>query len=307
VYNGLEGCASGEEGMMNTLAFTGDIARLQQAIAESHDLVLRRSTVLETLNLRTGERVLELGCGGGYFAREAAQFVGAAGRVFAIDISPDQIAAARARCAEFAWVECREADIAAPPFGNAEFDVVFAVQALEYVPDLEGALGHIRRLLRPGGRLVIVATDWSSAVWHSENAQRMQRVLAAWAPHTPCQDLPSILGGRLRQAGLQLLRQTAIPILNTSYNLASFSYWVAQVIRPFVVSRQSVTEREATEWHDEFADLEERGAYFFCVTPVLTEAVKLARSSAANRALLAILFATTVEEPDFAGPYALVK
>src|SRR6516162_8783827 len=90
-----------EGGIMNTLAFTGDMARLQQAIAESHDLVLRRGIVLETLNLRTGEKVLELGCGGGFYTYEAAQFVGPTGRVCAIDISPDQIAAAQARCAEF--------------------------------------------------------------------------------------------------------------------------------------------------------------------------------------------------------------
>jgi ubiquinone/menaquinone biosynthesis C-methylase UbiE len=261
---------------MSTLAFTGEMARLQQAIAESHDLVSRRRTVLEALNLRTGERVLELGCGGGYYAKEAAQFVGSTGRVCVIDISPDQIAAAQARCAGLAWVECRTADIAAPPYGDAEFDAVFAVQVFEYLPDLDAGLRQIHRMLRPGGRLIIVATDWSSAVWHSENAQRMQRVLAAWAPHTPCRDLPSILAGRLRRAGIQPLRQTPIPVLNTSYNPASFSYWVARLIRPFVVNRQSVIDEEAAEWFEEFAKLEESGAYFFSLTPVLTEAVKVA-------------------------------
>jgi SAM-dependent methyltransferase len=175
-----------EGGIMSALSFAGDMARLQRAIAEAHDLVVRRGIVLETLNLRTGERVLELGCGGGYYTHEAARFVGPTGRVCAIDISPDQIAAAQARCAEFAWVECRE------------------------------------RIL-----------------------QRHPK------------------------------RQTPIAILNTSYNPASFSYWVAQVIRPFVVNRQSVTEEEAAEWFDELAKLEETGAYFFCITPVLTEAVKV--------------------------------
>jgi ubiquinone/menaquinone biosynthesis C-methylase UbiE len=261
---------------MSTLAFTGDMARLQRAIAESHDLVARRNTVLGALNLRTGERVLELGCGGGYYAQQAAQFVGPTGRVCAIDISPDQVAAAQARCAELAWVECREADIATLPFGDAEFDAVFAVQSLEYLSDLDAGLRQIHRMLRPGGRLIVVATDWSSAVWYSEDAPRMQRVLSAFAPHIPCTDLPAILGARLRRAGIQPLRQTAIPILNTSYNPASFSYWVARVIRPFVVGRQSLAEEEAAEWFDEFAKLEETGAYFFCITPVLTEAVKMA-------------------------------
>jgi arsenite methyltransferase len=262
-------------GIVNTLSFAGDMARLQQAIAESHDLVVRRGIVLETLNLRPGERVLELGCGGGYYTLEAARFIGPRGRVSAIDISPEQIVAAQARCAEFAWVECREADIAAPPYGDSEFDVAFAVQALEYLADLDGALRHFYRKPRPGGRLIVVATDWSSAVWHSENAPRMQRVLSAFAPHVQCTDLPGILAARLRRAGIQPLRQTAIPILNTSYNPASFSFWVAQVIRPFVVSRKSVSQEEAAEWFDEFAKLEKNGEYFFCVTPVLIEAVKV--------------------------------
>ena len=42
---------------MNTLSFTGEMARLQQAAAESHDNIARRSTVLSALSLRTGERV----------------------------------------------------------------------------------------------------------------------------------------------------------------------------------------------------------------------------------------------------------
>jgi SAM-dependent methyltransferase len=44
--------------------------------------------VLERLNLRPGERALELGCGGGHYTHEAARFVGPTGRVCAIDISP---------------------------------------------------------------------------------------------------------------------------------------------------------------------------------------------------------------------------
>ena len=261
---------------MNMLSFTGEMARLQQAITETQDIVVRRGAVLEALSLRAGERVLELGCGGGHLAREAAQFVGATGQVCAVDISPDQILAAQARCADLAWVECRIADIAALPYADGAFDAVIAVQSLEYLPDLDAGLRQIHRVLRSGGRLIVVATDWSSAVWHSENVARMQRVLTAWAPHTPCRDLPSILAARLRSAGMQPLRQRAIPILNTSYNPATISYWVAQVIRPFVAGRQTIGDQEAAEWLEEFAKLEQRGAYFFLITPVLTEAVKVA-------------------------------
>ena len=151
---------------MNTLSFTGEMARLQQAIAESHDLVVCRGTVLEALNLRTSERVLEVGCGGGYLTYEAARFVFPTGGLRdRHQPRPDRGSTTARRRVRL--VECRTADIASPPYGDAEFDAVFAVQVLEYITDLDAALRQIHRMLRPGGGLVIVATDWSSAVWHS--------------------------------------------------------------------------------------------------------------------------------------------
>jgi ubiquinone/menaquinone biosynthesis C-methylase UbiE len=251
------------------------MARLQQALAQSHDLVVRRTTVLQTLSLRTGEQVLEIGCGGGFYAVEAGRFVGPTGRVCAVDISAAQIEAARARCAELPWVECRLADATALPYQDAEFDAAYGNHVLEYVADLDLALAELRRVLRPGGRLVFVATTWSSLVWQSADPERMRRLLAAWDAHAPHPDLPAILGTRLRQAGLQPLRQTPISVLNTSYNANCYSYWLARLLTPFVVGRQAVDEAEAAAWLAEFDELERQGAYFFSATPVLTEAVRV--------------------------------
>jgi cyclopropane fatty-acyl-phospholipid synthase-like methyltransferase len=61
---------------MSNIVFDEEMGRIQRAIAESHDLVVRRNIFMDSLNLRTGEKVLELGCGGGSYAFEAARFVG---------------------------------------------------------------------------------------------------------------------------------------------------------------------------------------------------------------------------------------
>src|SRR5215468_10373534 len=150
VAPGLQGGAvpQGKEDNMSTLTFTDDMARIQRAVAQCHDLVLRRGRVLEALQLRTGERVLEVGCGGGFYTSEVAQWVGPTGQVCAIDLSGDQIAAAQRHCAEWAWVTCRVADAAAVPYDDGAFDVVYGVQVFEYVTQLDTALHEVQRVLR---------------------------------------------------------------------------------------------------------------------------------------------------------------
>ena len=260
---------------MSTLTFADDMARVQRALAQCHDMVVRRSAVLEALRLRSGERVLEVGCGGGFYAYEAAQCVGATGRVCALDLSPDQISAAKVRCADLAWVECQTADAVKLPYGNAEFDALYGVQVFEYVAKLDDALREIQRVLRPGGRVVILATNWSSLVWYSDQPARMKRVLEAFVAHAPYPDLPAMLPARLREFGMTAIRQTPVPVLNTSYHANSFSYWLARMIGPFVLGRQAVTAADAAAWLKEFDELEHRAAYFFSSTPILTEATRL--------------------------------
>jgi ubiquinone/menaquinone biosynthesis C-methylase UbiE len=263
---------------MSILAFADEMARLQRALAQCHDMVVRRSAVLEALRLHSGERVLEVGCGGGFYAYEAAQCVGRTGRVCAVDLSADQIAAAQARCAELEWAECRVGDAAKLPYGNEEFTALYGVQVFEYVVKLDDALREICRVLRPGGRVVILATNWSSVVWHSEQPERMEQVLSAWTAHAPYPDLPAILLARLRQSGMTPIRQAPVPVLNTSYHANSFSYYLARMIRPFVVGRQAITQDDADAWLAEFEELEQRGSYFFSSTPIVTEAIKVEQS-----------------------------
>ena len=259
---------------MSNIVFDDEMGRIQRAIAESHDLVVRRNTFMETLNLRTGEKVLELGCGGGSYAFEAAQFVGPKGRISAIDISTDQIAAARDRCAGFAWVQCQIGNLLELPHQDGEFDAIYSVQVHEYAGDLGKAFREIHRVLRSGGRFVNLSTNWSSCVWHTENKERMRSVLDGWAAHETHRDLPTILSGQLLRAGLQILRQRAVPIINTSFSENSFSYWTTKVIPGYVIGRGAVSKEEADAWAAELAELDQRGEYFFSLTPVLTEAIR---------------------------------
>lgn len=53
------------------------------------------------------------------------------------------------------------------PCADGAFDAVVSTQVQEYVADVLGAFGEVRRVLRPGGRVVVLDTDRDSVVWHA--------------------------------------------------------------------------------------------------------------------------------------------
>jgi len=101
-----------------------------------------------------GERVLDVGCGTGAAARYAAELVAPGGTVAAIDTDARMIAFARTLCPP-GDVDWRVADVMALPFGDGAFDVVVGHQVLQFLKDKAGALREMRRVLAPGGRLVL--------------------------------------------------------------------------------------------------------------------------------------------------------
>jgi SAM-dependent methyltransferase len=98
-----------------------------------------------------GRRVIDLGCGFGWFCRWARQ-AGAA-QVLGLDVSENMLARARVTDPDDAVTYRREdlERLALPP---ASFDLAYSSLALHYIADLEGLLARLHRALAPGGRLV---------------------------------------------------------------------------------------------------------------------------------------------------------
>jgi arsenite methyltransferase len=246
-------------------------AQLERAYATT-DMIAQRQELRRSLRASPGESILDLGSGPGFLACELAQEVGATGRIVGVDISPDMNSIASNRVAAAGLgdrVKILEADATALAFADAVFEAAVSTQVIEYLAEPDAALQQLGRVVRPGGRLVIIDTDWDSLVWEATDRRRAGRIAAAWNEHLPDPYLPRSLAPRLRAAGFEVREVRIVPILNTTYDATTFSYNIAPLIAAFVRGRGGVSEDEATEWLNDLAELQHQGRYFFSVNRYL--------------------------------------
>jgi ubiquinone/menaquinone biosynthesis C-methylase UbiE len=109
------------------------------------------------LEPRSGERVLEVGPGVGIYSLPIAATLAPGGVLEALDVQPEMLGALarRARRAGVTNIVTTEGDAQRLPFPDGAFDAAYLVGVLGEIPDPSAALRELRRVLKPGGRLVV--------------------------------------------------------------------------------------------------------------------------------------------------------
>jgi len=195
------------------------------------------------------------------------------GRVVGVDRSADQIAAAKALCGGLPAVEVAVHDLRRLPHADAVFDAAAAVQAIEYLDGPAEGLSELRRVMRAGGRLAVLATNWDAAFWNCGAPELTRRVLDAWRGHAPHPNLPAELRPLLEGAGFRVVRRSPVTILNADLHEDAFAYWAARLMVAFAVGQSLVAPAEGEPWLTALDDAQGAGTFFFSSTPVLTLAV----------------------------------
>lgn len=165
----------------------------------------------EQLALQPGERLLDVGCGLGDASRALAVELGPGGSVVGIDGSDVMITHARAR-ATYSICPMRFAvgDALALDERADAFDAVRSERMLQWVPDPAQAVVEMARVVRPGGRVCLIDTDWSTYDIEAGDPALSQRVRDTYAVE---RNRKSLVGARLaelaRLAGLDVIAETS--------------------------------------------------------------------------------------------------
>jgi len=248
------------------LEFDRRLVERLERLYRTRDVLRRRELVRDALGARPGDRILDVGCGPGFYVSEFLEVVGREGSVVGVDISADMLAVAAKRVDGHDNVEFHEADATSLPVPDATFDRAVCVQVLEYVRDVPTALREMHRALRPGGRALVWDVDWATVSWHAIDRQLTRMVLAMWDNHLTHPSLPQTLAAQLRNAGFEDVRMDAHTFATTELIPDAYGGSLLPLVEQYVAEQGGMSQQEAKAWADEQRGLGSRGEFFFAVT-----------------------------------------
>ncbi len=238
------------------------------------EIVNQRLQTLRALRLHAGDHVLDAGCGTGLLTEILSAQVGDRGKVTGLDYSQDMLNLADPRCRELGNVELHQGSVTELPFDTESFDAASCIQTLLYVKEVDTAIGELYRVLKPGGRVGIIETDWHGLVINSPDVTTTRLMTDAWDATVSSPNLPPQLIPKLNSAGFSAVKAQAIPVLNDSHNSAGYGAGMVRYMAKNAVKQGVVDQQQADRWLDEMVDQFEQQGFFFCVNRFLFTAVK---------------------------------
>jgi arsenite methyltransferase len=237
------------------------------------EIIRQRVQTLEALALRAGESVLDAGCGTGLLVEQMAMAVGDSGQITGVDFSQDMLNMASQRCQGLENVHLQQGSVELLDFEADNFDAVSCTQTLLYVTQVDTAIDEMQRVLKPGGRIAILETDWRGAVINNQNEALTRRIMDAWDAAVESPNLPVKLGPMLRKRGFNAIKIEAIPIINASGIGNNFSSGMLKWFTKNAVKQDAISEHESEQWMWQMRELARQDNYFFCINRFLFTAV----------------------------------
>jgi ubiquinone/menaquinone biosynthesis C-methylase UbiE len=226
-----------------------------------------RNFVCEEVPFQPGDSVLSVGCGPGYETAVLAQDVGDQGSVTGVDVNGDVLATAQTRCSDLPQVSFAHGDVTDLPVPEDHYDIAIAKQVLQFVDDVGSALDELYRVLKPGGRVVVVEGVRGSHTMHSSDPDRMRRANDVYRTAREDYHFGTRFVSLLPEAGFRV--EDIIPRPSVQREIDAQIERGIEVQRGFLETSEEFDDVEIEEWEQDLRDLDGAGQFLFCAITLL--------------------------------------
>jgi SAM-dependent methyltransferase len=146
---------------------------------------------LSHLTIRKQDTILDIGCGGGGTVYKLAKMV-TNGKIYGVDFSDESVMVSRMTNKQFVQigrVEIQQSSVSCLPFSDNMFDLVTAVNTHNYWPDLVTDVQEILRVLKPGGKLIIIGSMYEGGKYDKRNKKYAELIEIAFPSLNELRDI----------------------------------------------------------------------------------------------------------------------
>ncbi|WP_017615450.1 methyltransferase domain-containing protein [Nocardiopsis salina] len=212
----------------------------------------------------SGHRALDIGAGTGEDTVALAERVGPGGSATGVEPANGLRKEARRRAGDrHPGVEFVDGDTRTLPYGEGHFDVIRCERVLQHIANPEEAVREMVRVLRPGGRIVLIDTDWSTSTLHPGRPDLVRRVLGALSAPLANPESGRQLRGLLVRAGIEISDVHASTWIDDG---DAGLRGTAAAIPERALKAGAITREEADQLSREFSESSRAGTFFRSTT-----------------------------------------
>jgi SAM-dependent methyltransferase len=245
----------------------GRLAFILDQMAARPAVQTLKTWAIERLAPGPADTAVDVGSGTG---EDVVALARLAGRAVGVEPSPG-LRAEAVRRAGASGAEFVDGDAAALPFEDESVDVLRCERVLQHVADPDSVVKEMARVLRPGGRIALIDTDWATAIIHPADLDVLQRMVDYFLGQSANPYSGRRLRGLLAGAGLEITGETAATWIEAQEG-ARQGY--VAMMHLHALQGGVITPAEAEAFARGLHDAADRGAFHMSLTMYAVSAVK---------------------------------